>query len=366
MLLIGIALAYFTSISENSIVYFGGIGFIFLLYPIVAVTSMRSLWPLAFVVLLFSAFENDWIRKYDDTTKYSIVFYMVTAIVGSFVAGGLKFKKIIELEIMTLKSKELRVKLSRGVEERKKLLRVLSHDLSNALFLIQNSLKSVKRELNLEEDDFDSKVAIALRRIEKAAYYQQEVIEHVRTNEALKDGKITVKHEAVSFRRVLERAELLFKDHLIDKGLQIEVEEEGSHLSFLADEVTFSNHVFNNLISNAIKFSFPDDVIIVRCYSSEEQWIIIEVEDNGMGMDEGALNHLFDSDKRTSRLGTLGEEGTGFGMPLMKTYVELFNGEIEVKSKTAEDEPINHGTKFSIKLKQCGARPGLNKEVLVL
>ncbi len=70
---------------------------------------------------------------------------------------------------------------------------------------------------------------------------------------------------------------------------------------------------------------------------------------------------FFDSDKKTSRPGTMGEEGTGFGMPLVKSYIEKFGGTIDLKSKSIEDSPHDHGTIICLIL-ACAA-PAMTKEV---
>ena len=50
--------------------------------------------------------------------------------------------------------------------------------------------------------------------------------------------------------------------------------------------------------------------------------------------------------------GTAGEEGTGFGMPLMHRFVKQFGGHVDVTSRTVEDSPDDHGTEFKIWLKR--------------
>ena len=60
---------------------------------------------------------------------------------------------------------------------------------------------------------------------------------------------------------------------------------------------------------------------------------------------------IFNETGYTSRPGTQGEKGTGFGMPITKAFVEKFGGSITVSSKCIEDFPKDHGTIFEVKLK---------------
>jgi signal transduction histidine kinase len=58
----------------------------------------------------------------------------------------------------------------------------------------------------------------------------------------------------------------------------------------------------------------------------------IEVQDYGVGMSEKFLNNLFEFEASFTTLGTSGERGTGFGMPLVKNYTEIFGGKVQATS----------------------------------
>jgi signal transduction histidine kinase len=60
------------------------------------------------------------------------------------------------------------------------------------------------------------------------------------------------------------------------------------------------------------------------------------------------LERLFDPLHQTSRPGTDGETGTGFGMPLVRKFMTLFGGGIEVQSRDVEAHPSDHGTEITL------------------
>ncbi|MCP4700292.1 MAG: ATP-binding protein, partial [Gammaproteobacteria bacterium] len=103
------------------------------------------------------------------------------------------------------------------------------------------------------------------------------------------------------------------------------------------------NSVINNIFTNAIKFSYPDSKIIVTAEPAAA-CVKFSIRDFGIGMPGNLLKNLFDVRKTTSRMGTEGEEGTGFGMPLMKKFVNAYGGAIEIFSKAQHEAPQNHGT----------------------
>jgi signal transduction histidine kinase len=118
----------------------------------------------------------------------------------------------------------------------------------------------------------------------------------------------------------------------------------------MADPKILANQVFNNLISNAIKFSYPDSNIVVTA-TRESEVTTLRVADQGIGMPPELMARLFDLDAKTTRPGTDGEPGTGFGIRTVKSFVDLFGGEIEMSSRAEDLHPHDHGTTVSLRLK---------------
>jgi signal transduction histidine kinase len=103
--------------------------------------------------------------------------------------------------------------------------------------------------------------------------------------------------------------------------------------------------VLNNLISNSIKFTNRKGNIKISAYK-QEGIVTIKVADNGIGIAEEYLSHIFAQDVRYSTDGTEKESGSGLGLILCKEIVEKHSGTIEVKSRVGE------GTTFSFTLPQ--------------
>jgi len=101
--------------------------------------------------------------------------------------------------------------------------------------------------------------------------------------------------------------------------------------------------VFRNLISNAIKFSYPKGKIVVSD-KTKHGFIKISITDNGVGIKIEKLISLFDYSSKQSTKGTSGEEGSGLGLLLTKELAEQNNGKLSVKSKPGVE------TKFTVTL----------------
>ena len=98
-----------------------------------------------------------------------------------------------------------------------------------------------------------------------------------------------------------------------------------------------------NLISNAIKFSDDGDEIFVDVKDKNE-FVEISVKDNGIGIEEKHLDMIFDRFKQVDKSLSRNTEGTGIGLSLVKSIVELLGGNIYAESEYGK------GSKFTVKL----------------
>jgi signal transduction histidine kinase len=87
----------------------------------------------------------------------------------------------------------------------------------------------------------------------------------------------------------------------------------------------------NNLINNAIKFSYPNTTITLRA-RVQDQDVAISVQDQGQGIPAQEVDTLFTEFGKTSVRTTAGEKSTGLGLAIVKRIVELHGGRIGVES----------------------------------
>jgi len=96
-----------------------------------------------------------------------------------------------------------------------------------------------------------------------------------------------------------------------------------------------------NLISNAIKFSNEGNEIIVGIKDKNE-FVEISVKDNGIGIEDIHLDMIFDRFKQVDKSLSRNTEGTGVGLSLVKSIVELHGGNIHAQSE------FGKGSKFTV------------------
>ncbi|MCC5815581.1 MAG: sensor histidine kinase [Leptospira sp.] len=114
---------------------------------------------------------------------------------------------------------------------------------------------------------------------------------------------------------------------------------------YINTDKSLLGEIFFNLISNAIKFSNIGGEIYIS-YNKDEEGKFIEftVQDSGIGIEPTVMENMFKSDVKTTQKGTMGEVGTGLGLPFVKDILDQLNGVIHVKS-----EPYS-GSSFTFRL----------------
>lgn len=103
----------------------------------------------------------------------------------------------------------------------------------------------------------------------------------------------------------------------------------------IVDIIIFTSQILNNLISNAIKFSNIGEAVEVLVFETESN-VKICVKDNDIGIPENVLSKIFYFSAVTTCQGTHGEKGTGFGMPIVSSFLQKFNGKINIETSMEE------------------------------
>jgi len=237
--------------------------------------------------------------------------------------------------------------LNKKIGENKKLTRILVHDLNNSLAVILLSIGYLEKK----SDGLSDVVKGVLSKIKSAATSQKSLIDKVRTIDALQSHKSQAHLEKVLLNDIVGESLIMFEDRLKSKKLTLDyINRDQEDFEIFVDKVLFFNNVFNNLLSNSIKFSIEGKKIIVKSETKESGEQVISFTDSGIGIPDDLAEKIFDSNAKTSRPGTNGEEGTGFGMTLVKETLVSIGGRIEFESKTQERFPEDHGTTFVITL----------------
>ena len=270
-------------------------------------------------------------------------FFKNSMIISSYIGLDI-LVAIFTITTVRLFSKK-NTELLKSREQKENLLRILCHDLNNSLAIVILSAKMASKTAPSEVD----KHLGYWKKVTMASSLQVDLINLVKEIEAAESGKAVIKLSIVNVRELLSVVEEIFSDKLIDKNIKIKIVYDSSEDIFvLAERVSLLNNVLNNIISNALKFSNSGDIILINVKKITNQ-VIIEIKDQGIGMPDHIKQNLFSKSYPTTRIGTNGEKGTGFGMVLMNTFMQIFKGTVEIESFEIQNHPLDHGTLFRLK-----------------
>lgn len=215
------------------------------------------------------------------------------------------------------------------------LLRVLSSEVGQPLLKIQEQIKKVQ----------DQESAAQVKRSLQAC------LDVVQFAKGWVQAAETEVESTVDLREIVEEVSFLQESALKQKNIQLQIDLEAARGNPLVrgQRICFAYQILNNVVSNSIKFTPDGGRITLAIQDSKDHWSLM-IEDTGIGIPQSLLTHIFDSDKPTTRPGTVGEKGTGFGMPIVKMFVEKYSGSIDIQSKAIDLHPQDHGTQIRIRL----------------
>ncbi len=165
----------------------------------------------------------------------------------------------------------------------------------------------------------------------------------------IESGKVVLTLEKFALNDVISSVDAIIQPMAKAKGQEFSLEVTGVHHEYLVGDETRINQILINLLSNAVKYT-PEGghiwlrIIGLKQRSSQYERIRIEVEDTGYGMTPEYLETIFDAFTRAENSTTNKVQGTGLGMAITKSIVELMGGTIGVSSE------VNKGSLFRVDL----------------
>jgi CheY-like chemotaxis protein/two-component sensor histidine kinase len=227
--------------------------------------------------------------------------------------------------------------------ELREMVQILCHDLSNPLGAVISSF-----ELSEYDPEYlNNNKQLILSYVRR----QYEIIGLVRELRAIAEERSEFSLIPVDISKAVQESMETLKYQLDRKKIKAEFSLEENTFAF-AEKVSLINSVLNNLLTNAIKFSYPDSFISIKSEKNEGN-VYIAITDHGIGIPNDLKDKIFSVDRRNTRFGTMGEKGTGFGMPLVRKFVSEYGGTIDVSSRDENEFPEDHGTIITLCLKEA-------------
>ncbi|MBZ9607137.1 PocR ligand-binding domain-containing protein [Clostridium estertheticum] len=218
----------------------------------------------------------------------------------------------------------------------------VSHELRTPLNIILGTIQIIGMCINDEENLINREKIINNINIEKHNCFRLlKVINNLIDLTKLDAGFYELNRVNCNIVNIVEEITLSVAEYINNNGLSLifdtDIEEK-----IVACDLYKIERIMLNMLSNAIKFTNPGGSIFVNI-SDGEEYITISIEDTGIGIPGDKVNLIFDRFRQVDKSFTRNYEGSGIGLSLVKSLVEIQGGTITVESK------YGVGTKFFIK-----------------
>ncbi len=296
----------------------------------------------------FNSHFNVPVTYYIDVIKDESAYYIFGKTDSDEIEKLQKYmvQKNNQLNEMTRKLKKKNITLKKLNNQKNQFLGMAAHDLRNPLGIIQTYTEFLLE--GIEEKEMADN---CLNTIHNLSKFMFGIINDYLQFSSLENGEIRLDCEKFDLNDALRNQVNLNLNLAREKGVNIVFQSENDSIIIEADRLKMMQ-IINNLLTNAVKFSYENGIIYVR---SERKDGVAEfsVRDEGIGIPEKFREKLFKPFSGKSRPGTKGEQGTGLGLAIVFNIVVAHNGDIEVISE--EDK----GSEFVISIPQ---RPEEKKE----
>ncbi len=236
---------------------------------------------------------------------------------------------LVDLTEKWMKRNEIKLKEMNASKD--KLFSIISHDLKDPL----NSSLGFSNLLSTEYEEIDDDTR---KEYISIIYNSQKkllnLIDDLLIWSKSQSENIKPKPKIFELNKVVDDVLKLFENNLKEKRINAKSNVSLSSKVY-ADEDMIKT-ILRNLISNSIKFTYPEGQIIVSEKVNHDN-IEISVIDDGIGIKSENIKDIFSIDKNNISIGTNNEKGTGLGLVICKEFVEINGGEISVNSEPGKE-----------------------------
>ena len=220
----------------------------------------------------------------------------------------------------------------------------MSHDIRTPM----NAILGITRLME-SEPSMSDKMRDYIRKAHASGQHMLALINDVLDMSKIEAGKIRIVREPVSLAEQVGQIDSIIRPRAAEKAQNFMIRTHDVAHEFLIGDSMRLGQILVNLLSNAVKYTpyggtIRLDIAELPCAIPGQAAISIVVADNGCGMTPEFLTHIFDPFTRAESSTTNKVQGTGLGMAITKSIVDLMGGQI-----TVESEP-NRGSRFEVTL----------------
>ena len=219
----------------------------------------------------------------------------------------------------------------------------MSHDIRTPINAIMGMTGIALKNIGNAE-----KVRDCLGKIDGSSQHLLSLINDVLDMSRIESGKTTLKNEIFSLRECLNNCASIISGQLVNRDIALNRDFDRVKAPAVRGDELHLRQIFINILGNSVKFTPDGGSIGFRAWEGETEngktVFVFELSDTGIGMSKEYLPRLFEAFSQEAGGSRTTYKGTGLGMAITKSFVDLMGGSIEVESE------LNQGTTFLLKI----------------
>jgi signal transduction histidine kinase/CheY-like chemotaxis protein/ligand-binding sensor domain-containing protein len=255
-------------------------------------------------------------------------FYMIIIIVA---AGILYFTLRYQISLIQ----------KRHSEEKVEFFANTAHEIRTALTLIGGPVEEIKKEVNLSERG-RYYLSLATDQVNNLLKIATQLLDFQKFDK----GKEELRLEVVNIVELIKQRISMFESYAQNNNVKLSFQSE-VEIGMTAIDIDKMAKVFDNLISNAIKYSHKGGEVGLCFFNDKSSWVLT-VKDQGIGIGLNGQRQLFKEFYRSENAINSKTMGSGIGLLMVRNYVESHNGKVSFRSKE------NVGSTFKIEIPYVG------------